>query len=81
MSSAVELVYEVVVRRYVIGDPSLGVAGAATGSMALHPPRGRPRPPMLKGELPRPLQIGIHESAMLLPLFCRCVVCRSCNYC
>jgi len=66
VSSVGELVYEVVVRRSVIGDPSLGVAGGAAGSMALRPSRGRPRPPLVKGDLPCPLRIWIHASYMLL---------------
>ena len=69
----VEFVYEVV-RRFVIGNPSLGAAGAAAGSMALRPPRGRHRPPLLKGNLPRPLRIRIHEYDMLLSLLLS--VCR-----
>ena len=47
MSSVVELVFEVVVRRLVIGDLSLGAAGEAVGSMTLRPPLGSPYPPLL----------------------------------
>ncbi len=60
--------YEVVVRLFVIGGPSLEAAGAAAGSMALRPPRRRPRPLLLKVDLPRSLRIGIYEPDMLLSL-------------
>ncbi len=70
----VKLVYEVVVRRSVIGDPSLGVAGVIAWSMALYPPRGRHRPPLVIRNLPRPRLVGIHEYDMLLSLLLS--VCR-----
>jgi hypothetical protein len=53
--------------RLAFGEPTLVVVVDATGSTALHLPRGSPRPPLLRGDLPLLLLwIEIHASALLL---------------